>query len=53
VLPEGGKTMSTFTPGPENAEKQDDGADDLTSTTHNPKTIPADMLVRGAADAAR
>jgi hypothetical protein len=45
--------MSTFTPGPEDAENQDDGADDLTSTTHNPKPIPAGMLVGGAADAAR
>ena len=37
--------MDGLTPGPEDANQQDDGADDLTSTTHSLKTIPAGSLV--------
>lgn len=33
--------MITLTPGPEDAEKQDDGADNLSNPTHALKAIPA------------
>ena len=33
--------MGGLTPSPEDAHQQDDAADDLTSTTHSLKTIPA------------
>ena len=40
--------MGAHTPGPENAEKQENGADDLANPTHSLKTIPADVLARVA-----
>jgi len=50
VLPEGSKTMVGLTPNPEDAEKQENGADNLANPTHSLKTIPADVLARVAAD---
>ncbi len=50
VLPEGSKTMVALTPNPEDAEKQENGADNLANPTHSLKTIPADVLARVAAD---
>jgi hypothetical protein len=32
--------MGALTPGPEDAEKQYNGADNLANSTHSPKTIP-------------
>jgi len=40
VLPEGTKAVGALTPGPEDAEKQYNGADNLANSTHSPKTIP-------------
>jgi hypothetical protein len=52
VLPEGSKAMAALTPGPEDADEQENGADDLASPTHGLNTIPADPLARVAADGA-
>jgi|SoiMethySBSTD1v2_1073268.scaffolds.fasta_scaffold77342_3 hypothetical protein len=41
VLPEGSKAMVALTPGPEDAEKHENGADNAGSPTHTLKTIPA------------
>jgi hypothetical protein len=40
--------MAGLTPGPEDAEKQHNGADSLASSTHSQKAIPADVLARVA-----
>jgi hypothetical protein len=37
--------MGALTPGPEDAKKQEDGADDLANPTHGLKTIPAAVAV--------
>ena len=37
VLPEGTKAMSALTPGPENAEEQENGADYFGNATHSPR----------------
>jgi hypothetical protein len=38
--------MGAHAPGPEDAEKQKNGADNLANPTHGLKTIPADGLAR-------
>lgn len=48
MLPEGSKTMVALTPGPEDAEKQENSADNLANPTHSLKTIPVDVLARVA-----
>src|ERR1022692_4995405 len=40
--------MAGLTPGPEDAEKQDDGAANLARSTHSRNTNPANVLARGA-----
>jgi hypothetical protein len=50
VLPESGEAMAALPPGPEDADKQQNGADNLANPTHGLKTIPADALPRVAAD---
>jgi hypothetical protein len=43
-----------LTPGPEDAEQQEDGAGNLANSTHSPNTIPAAAAVtRSAAHALR
>ena len=39
MLPESGKTMAALTPGPEEPEKQENGADDLSNPAHARKPI--------------
>jgi hypothetical protein len=41
MLPKGSEAMTGLTPDPEDAEKQENGADNLANPTHSPKTIPA------------
>src|SRR5215813_14893848 len=48
VLPEGTKPMGAHTPGPEDAEQQEDGADDLANPTHGPKVSPCPPPSPGA-----
>jgi hypothetical protein len=45
--------MGAHAPGPEDAEKQETGADNLANPTHGPKTIPADGLARGGGPRSR
>src|SRR5215475_7350811 len=40
VLPEGGQAMGALTPGPEDTEEEENGADNLANPTHSPKTSP-------------
>jgi hypothetical protein len=37
VLPEGSKAMGAHAPSPEDAEKQENGADSLANPTHGPR----------------
>jgi hypothetical protein len=46
MLPEGGKTVPALTTGPEDAENQENGADDLHYPTHSPQGNPAALAVR-------
>ena len=39
MVPEGTKTMGSYTPGPEDSKKQDNGSRYLATTTHSLKTI--------------
>ena len=50
MLPEGTEAMVALTPDPEDAEKQENGADNLANPTHSLNIIPADALTRVAAD---
>jgi hypothetical protein len=55
VLPEGTKAVGALTPGPEDAEKQENGADNLANPTHSSQAIlrllslPGAPFCRGAA----
>jgi hypothetical protein len=44
--------MAALAPRPEDADKQENGADNLASTTHGLNDIPADALTFAAADRA-
>jgi len=48
VFPEGSKAMGALAARPEDAEKQEEGADDLANPTHGLKIIPADAFVRAS-----
>ena len=50
MVPEGRKAMAALTPGPKDAEKQENGADNLANPTHALKTIPAATAVTGLRD---
>jgi len=48
VLPEGTKPMGAHTAGPEDAEKQENGADNLADPTHVPRLSPCPPHSPGA-----
>lgn len=48
VLPEGTKAVGALTPGPEDAEKQENGADHLANPTHSPQAILRLLSLAGA-----